>query len=124
MNIDFDIGPYESLREQLLPHHLECAIHNRHQMVISTQKGVSIWPNNGNSFWVTRATNNWHIFCWTSIGYSIRDESTLAACCVELIRSQSEAMHSIPEKTLSDFQLTKLTGEESKIILDSMYKAS
>ncbi len=41
------------------------------QLIVSAQQGP-VWPDRGNSFWVSHKEGNWFVSTWTPVGYQAR----------------------------------------------------
>jgi hypothetical protein len=71
--------PYQLL-DALAHEDIRCQFQTRGQLVVSRQVGP-IWPNHGNSLWVTHAGGRWHLFTWTPIGYRVPESADIATVC-------------------------------------------
>lgn len=118
MEFDFDWKPYKELKDELLPHGIQCGWNSRHQMTISTQTGA-IWPTS-NSFWVTRATGEWLLFPWCLDGYRLSDQARIGALCLKCMASSNKIMRHVPKEIVKEFQLALLTETESADVFLAM----
>jgi hypothetical protein len=120
--MDFELTPYSPLRNELLKDGIQCGINGRHQITVSTQKGP-IWPDRGNSFWITCAPGSWFIFPWFSDGYAIPNDSRLAELCRRCMELGGSAMHVIPDEIVTEFNLRELTEDEHDQVSAAMKSA-
>lgn len=117
--IDFKLTPYTELRDALLGCGIKCGINGRHQITVSVQEGA-IWPDRGNSFWVTNATGGWHLFTWSPIGYRVPGDVDLVELCKKCMTRGNSAMHSVPEDIVDEFTLERLDDAEQDLVYASM----
>ena len=113
------LDPYEALSAALVEDDIRCKSQTPQQLTVSRQVGP-IWPNAGNSFWVTHATDSWHLFTWSPIGYRVLDEIDMAELCRACMSHGSEAMHSVPDGIAEQFNLERLSEEEENIVYRAM----
>jgi hypothetical protein len=120
--MDFDLTRYSPIRDALLPDGIQCGINSRHQISVSTQDGP-IWPDRGNSFWITCAPGDWFIFPWYSNGYALPDASRLVELCRRCMKIGDSAMYSIPDEVIAEFALRPLTENEAEAVHNAMNTA-
>ena len=102
--------PYEFLSSTLAADDIRCHFQTPQQLTVSRQVG-SIWPNAGNSFWVTHATGSWHLFTWSPIGYHVPDDVDIAELCRACMNHGTRAMHVVPEHIVENFRLERLSDD-------------
>jgi hypothetical protein len=81
------------------------------QLVVSTQQGP-VWPDGGNSFWLSLQGGIWYLSTWSPICYRIpRDQDIVALCsaCMEVGRS---AMYQVPDEIAARFGLEEISNSE------------
>ena len=122
MEIDFDISPYTGVREALLKMGIRCSVNSRHQIAVSVQDGA-IWPDHGNSFWITCATGSWHLFTWSPIGYEVSDREDLLELCRRCIEISGSAMHTVPAEIVTEFGLVRLEDHAADYVYAAMQTA-
>lgn len=105
-----------------MPHGIKCGVNSRHQIAVSTQDGP-LWPDAGNSFWITCATGQWHLFTWNSIGYLIPENSNLVDVCRTCMQIESKAMYVVPKSIVEQFGLIRLEHAEAKRVFAEMKTA-
>ncbi|MFT5302838.1 MAG: hypothetical protein ACI814_003655 [Mariniblastus sp.] len=122
MNDEFDPSPYSPIREALLKANVKCGVNSRHQVSVSIQDG-SIWPDRGNSFWITCATGEWNLFTWLGRGYEIPDSSRVVGLCIECMQIDGSAMYSVPDDIVIEFSLRLLTEANAELVFAAMATA-
>jgi hypothetical protein len=70
--------PYRILAAELAANGIRCQFHSPGQLVVSAQVGP-VWPNRGNSFWVTNAGGRWYLFTWVPLGYRVPPNADMPA---------------------------------------------
>jgi hypothetical protein len=113
------VNPYEHLAKELASDGIRCQFQRPGQMVVSNQSGA-IWPDRGNSFWVTQVDGAWYLFTWSSVGYAVPVESDLAAVCRECMERSSTAMSTAPPDIMQRYDLRRLTDDEVDRVLAGM----
>jgi hypothetical protein len=120
--MEFDITPYIAIRDSLALDGIRCGVNGRHQITISVQDRA-IWPNAGNSFWITVATGAWHLFTWTPVGYRIPMDADVADLCRRCMTIGDSAMYRIPQTIIDAFGLIEIDEEEAEIVYTAMDNA-
>ena len=107
MNAD----PYTVLAEGLAAKGWTTHLRSPAQMVIPSHDGA-VWPDRGNSFWVSHRDGVWYLSTWAPVGYRVpRDQDVIAVCaaCMDLGGS---AMDRVPTEIASRFGLEELESDE------------
>ena len=121
--MEFDIAPYVEIRNALGLRGVKCGVDGRHQITVSIQDHA-IWPHAGNSFWITRATGNWHLFTWAPVGYRVPDEVDMAELCLRCMAiGGNSAMSKMPDGIHAEFGLTELSDEDAEVVYTAMKMA-
>ena len=81
------------------------------QVIVSAQQGP-VWPNRGNSFWVSYKRGNWYLSTWLPAAYRIPPGQDLVAVCLALMKSATSAMYHVPEEVVSHFGLEPIPDSE------------
>jgi|SRR5271170_3834759 len=110
---------YAELEQSLAPDGIRCQFQTQGQFVVSRQVGP-IWPDRGNSFWVTHAGGNWNLFTWAPCGYRLADSGRVAELCRTFMASGDSAQFMVPEVIVKEFGLTELSDEEAEAIYKAM----
>jgi hypothetical protein len=113
---DNDVTSYQDIVAALAADGIICDFQNPEQLTVSRQVG-SIWPNRGNTFWVTRATGTWHLFTWFQSGYAVPAHIDIIELCRTCMSFGSKAMHTVPDDIVQTFDLRELTNAEEEIVI-------
>ena len=111
--------PYQLLAAALAMDGIRCQFQARGQLVISGQVGP-IWPNRGNSFWVTHSEGHWHLFTWVPIGYRVSYSTDMAALCRTCMGYGAIAMGQAPPHIIKAFGLVELSEDEAEAVYRDM----
>lgn len=111
--------PYKTLAAALANNGIRCQFQTAGQMVVSRQVGP-IWPNQGNSFWVTNVEGSWCLFTWAPIGYRVPATTDVAALCRVCMSVGDSAMFKVPNKIVDEFGLVELSEMDAKLIFQKM----
>jgi len=115
------VDPYRQLAKVLVEHGIRCYLQGAVQMVVSTQDGL-VLPDRGNSFWLTRAAGEWHLFTWASVGYRIPEGVDVARLCRSCVAHGSSAMATVPAQLAREFGLCELSDDEAESVFAEMDK--
>ena len=116
------MDPYRQLAATLAEDGIRCYFQSPGQMVVSTQAGP-VWPDLGNSFWVTHAGGRWHLFTWSPVGYRVPEGTDIARLCRVCMAHGSRAMAKVPPHIALEFGLSELSDEEAEAVYAEMDKA-
>ena len=81
------------------------------QLVVSTQEGP-VWPNRGNSFWMSRLDGVWYISTWGPICYRVPRAGELISLCSACMQVGSSAMWRVPDEIVCRFGLQEIGHAE------------
>ena len=81
------------------------------QLIVSTQNGP-VWPNRGNSFWLSCQNGTWYLGTWAPICYRIPANQNLITLCLSCMESGSSAMYRVPEEIAKRFDLERISDSE------------
>lgn len=113
------INPYQQLAAALAHHGIRCQFQAPGQMVVSNQSGA-IWPDRGNSFWVTQVDGAWYLFTWSEVGYAVPHTTDMAALCRACMEQGTAAMYAVPPNIVQWFALRELADDEADRVLARM----
>src|SRR5262245_57966897 len=82
-----------------------------HQLVVSCQQGP-VWPNRGNSFWLSHRRGIWYLSTWSPLGYEIPADQDVVALCSACMAVGDSAMYRVPADIVATFGLRQLDDEE------------
>lgn len=101
---------YEAIVKALAERGLVGQMQNEEMLVVSSQAGL-VWPNRGNSFWLSRKFGAWYLSTWMSAGYRIPTRHgvvELALACM----IGSSAMYRVAPEVVEQFELQELDEQE------------
>lgn len=110
---------YRELAAELANDGIICRFQASEQFTLSWQSG-NIWPDKGNSFWVTYATGVWHLVTWSPIGYYVPPQTNIAQLCRQCMSTGQQAMHVVPEEIIKEYALRRLTEEDLEALFGAM----
>jgi len=108
---------YDDLTEALAKLGLVGQMQSEDQLIVSTQHGP-VWPNRGNSFWLSRKQGTWYLSTWLPAGYRVPPDQDLVALCSACIGGPS-AMYRVPAEVIARFSLQELEDDEYERLLPS-----
>jgi hypothetical protein len=114
--------PYQELATALADDGILCQFQTAGQMVVSGQVGP-IWPNRGNSFWVTYTGGRCYLFTWAPTGYHVPETVNVANLCQTCMSVGDSAMFKVPDEIVQEFGLVMLTRQEAKNVYHEMDNA-
>src|SRR5687767_4707263 len=82
-----------------------------HQLIVSAQRGP-VWPDRGNSFWLSFQSGTWYLITWSPVCYCIpadRDVGELCSVCMKVGKS---AMDRVPDEIVARFGLERISDDE------------
>lgn len=101
---------YDSMTKALVKVGLVCQMLNENQLIVSLQQGP-VWPNRGNSFWVSRKQGDWYLSTWLPVGYRLPVDQDVVALCLACMGGDS-AMYRVPAEVIARFKLQELDEKE------------
>ena len=110
------------LARALEPSGIRCQFQTPGQLVVSRQVGP-IWPDRGNSFWVTHVGGVWYLFTWVPYGYQVPATADIGDVCRACMSSTDRAMGKVPAAIVESFGLTLLSDEEAETVYGGMTEA-
>ncbi len=108
-------APNTDLEPALSPDGIRCQFQAPGQLVVSTQVGP-VWPDRGNSFWVTRVAGPWHLFTWAPVGYRLADPARVAELCRALMACGTKAVGVVPAGVAVEFGPTELSDAAAEAV--------
>ena len=103
--------PYAVLAEALAARGWTTHLRGPDQMVISSQDGA-VWPDGGNSFWVSHREGTWFLGTWAPVGYRVPRDQDVLAVCAACMGLGGPAMSRVPADVASRFGLQELASDE------------
>ncbi len=108
---------YEAMRKALAEVGLVGQKQGEEQLVVSTQEGP-VWPNRGNSFWLSHRQRTWYLSTWLPAGYRVPPDQDLVALCAACMSGPS-AMSRVPAEVIERFGLQELRENEYERLFPS-----
>ena len=88
------------------------------QLIVSVQQGP-VWPDRGNSFWLSRQESTWYLITWSPVCYRIPKEQDVVALARECVEVEACAMHRVRSDIVTRFGLHELDDEECERLFPS-----
>ena len=104
--------PYISLTKALATVGLTAQQSRPDQLIVSTQQGP-VWPNTGNSFWLSLKQGFWYLSTWLPAVYRIPKEQNICELCAEVPQSSQTAIYRVEEHHVAKYGLERLSEEEA-----------
>src|ERR1700730_8096445 len=82
-----------------------------HQLVVSAQRG-QIWPDGGNSFWLSYQRGAWYLSTWLPACYRIPAGQDIVAVCSACMGFCTSAMYKVPDEIAARFGLERISDNE------------
>jgi|SRR5688572_23698059 len=101
---------YASMVHALSAVGLTAQRHGPDQLIVSTQEGP-VWPNRGNSFWLSFQGGRWLLSTWLPACYRIPPGQDVVALCSACMQSGT-AMYKVPEEIARRFALERISNDE------------
>ncbi len=84
---------------------------NPDQLVVSSKQGP-VWPNRGNSFWLSRKQGSWYLSTWAPVAYKVPTDQDILALCSACMSIGTSAMYEVPPELVERFNLEQLPEAE------------
>ena len=104
-------GPYTSLTNALTAAGLTAQRSRPHQMIVSTQEGP-VWPDRGNSFWVSHHQGIWYLSTWAPTYYRVPANQDIVAVCLACMAVGNSAMFQVPPDIVARFGLEQIDDRQ------------
>ena len=111
MLVDMPAEPYLLLASGLARVGLSAQFQNEDQLVVSTQIGP-VYPDRGNSFWLSEKIGEWYLSTWAPIGYRIPPGQDIVALCSACMSVGTTAMWRVPPDIVARFGLEELSEQQ------------
>lgn len=103
--------PYIALTEALATVGLRAQRTRPDQLVISTQQGA-VWPNRGNSFWLSHNEGCWYLSTWLPAYYRVPGDRDIVSLCSACMAAGSSARYRVPPDIIFRFQLQEIDDRQ------------
>jgi hypothetical protein len=108
---------YDALAKALAEIGLVGRMQGKDQLIVSSQQGP-VWPDRGNSFWLSRKQGAYYLSTWLPAGYRVPADQDLVALCLACMGVPS-AMYLVPHEVIERFGLQELDKKEYDLLFPS-----
>ena len=108
---DMETDPYIALTEALAAIGLTGERSRPDQLIISAQQGP-VWPNRGNSFWLSHNEGLWYLSTWLPVSYRVPADQDIVRLCSACMNVGSLAMYRVPADIIARFQLQEIDDRQ------------
>ena len=105
------LDPYIALTEALAAIGLTGKRSRPDQLIISSQQGP-VWPNAGNSFWLSYNEGLWYLSTWLPTCYRIPADQDILNLCSACMSVGSSAMYRVPLDIITRFKLQEIDDRQ------------
>jgi hypothetical protein len=81
------------------------------QLIVSTQQGP-VWPNRGNSFWLSHREGIWYLSTWLPVAYRVPAHQDVVQLCSACMAVGTSAMYRVPPEIVTRFQLQEIDDRQ------------
>ena len=103
--------PYTELTEALANIGLTGLRTRADQLVVSAKQGP-VWPNRGNSFWLSHRDGFWYLSTWLPACYRVSENQDILALCSACMGVGSSAMYRVPPDVVARFELQEIDDRQ------------
>jgi hypothetical protein len=105
--------PYISLTEALAAVGLTGQRSSPDQLTVSSQQGP-VWPNRGNSFWLSHNQGIWYLSTWLPACYRVPANQDIVALCLAVMAVGTSAMYRVPADIVARFELQEIDDRQDE----------
>jgi hypothetical protein len=109
---------YDLMEKALAELALVGRVQGKDQLVVSSQNGP-VWPNRGNSFWLSQKDGDWYLSRWLPAHYKIPADQDIKALCSACMNGPTSAMYRVPSEIIAQFGLKELGENEFERLFPS-----
>jgi hypothetical protein len=77
------------------------------QLIVSTQQGP-VWPNRGNSFWLSHREGVWYLSTWLPVCYRVPAKQDVVELCSACMAVGTTAMYRVPPEIVARLRLQEI----------------
>jgi len=103
--------PYNALTDALAAAGLTAQRRRPDQLVVSAQAGP-VWPNRGNSFWLSQNQGVWYLSTWLPACYRVPANQDIVRLCVACMEIGTSAMDRVPPEIEARFGLQEIDDQQ------------
>ena len=99
--------PYIPLIEALEDAELTAQRNLPDQLIVSAQRGP-VWPNRGNSFWLSHQAGIWYLSTWLPVRYRVPGGKDIVALCCACTAVGPSLIDRVPPEIVARFGLQEI----------------
>ena len=103
--------PYIALSEALAAAGLTGQRSRPDQLIVSAQQGP-VWPNGGNSFWLSQTQGVWYLSTWLPVCYRVPVNQDIVQLCLACMAVGTSAMYRVPPDIVTRFELQEIDDRQ------------
>ena len=103
--------PYASLIASLARVGLRGLQNLPDQLIVSTRRGP-VWPDRGNSFWLSHREGLWYLSTWLPVHYRVPANQDIVQLCSACMAASTSAMYRVPPEIITRFQLQEIDDRQ------------
>ena len=103
--------PYIALTKSLAAVGLTGQFARPDQLIVSSQQGP-VWPDKGNSFWLSYNQGIWYLTTWLPVCYRVPANQDIVALCSACMTIVTSAMYRVPPDLVARFQLQEIDDRQ------------
>ena len=104
---DMQVDPYIVLTQALTRAGLTGQMSRPDQLIVSSQEGP-VWPDRGNSFWLSHVQGTWYLSTWSSVCYRVPPSQDIVALCSACMAAGTTAMYRVAPEIVTRFELQEI----------------
>lgn len=108
---DMQPDPYSALTEALAAIGITAQRSRPDQLIVSAQEGP-VWPNKGNSFWLSHNEGLWYLSTWLPACYRVPADQDIVSLCSACMSVGSSAMYRLPPDITASYQLQEIDDRQ------------
>jgi hypothetical protein len=81
------------------------------QLIVSAQQGP-VWPDRGNSFWLSHREGHWYLSTWLPVHYRVSANQNVVQLCSALMAVSASAMYQVPPELVKRFELQEIDDRQ------------
>ncbi len=104
---DMQFDPYIALTEALASAGLTWQRNRPDQLIVSAQEGP-VWPDRGNSFWLSHIQGTWYLSTWSPVCYRVPPNQDIVGLCSACMAAGTSAMYRVAPEIVARFELQEI----------------
>ena len=103
--------PYNALLQSLAGAGLVGQRNLPDQLIVSARPGP-VWPDRGNSFWLSHKEGLWYLTTWAPVHYRVPANQDMVQLCSACTAAGTSAMDRVPAELVSRFRLREIDDRQ------------